>query len=354
VAAMMKGNAMTSPQVSFGINRRALLASAAALPVLLGLRISLPAQAQTDPLASWNESAAKQSILDFVAAVTREGSPDFVPVPHRIATFDNDGTLWCEQPMYVQLAFALDRVKELAPMHPEWKNKQPFAAALEGDMKAVAESGERGMLELVMATHAGMTSDEFEKIVTEWLAKVRHPRFNRPYTDLVYQPMVELLAYLRASGFKTFIVSGGGVEFMRPWSEQVYGVPPEQVVGSSIKTKFQMRRDIPVLFRLSEINFIDDKGGKPVGINEYIGRRPIAAFGNSDGDLEMLQWATKAAGRRLGLVVHHTDAEREYAYDRASSFGRLDAVLDAAPINHWAVASMKDDWKRVFGFENVR
>ena len=345
---------MTSPQVSFGINRRALLAGAAALPVLLGLPIPPPAQAQTDPLASWNDGATKQSILDFVAAVAREGSPDFVPAPRRVATFDNDGTLWCEQPMYVQLAFALDRVKALAPMHPEWKEKQPFKAALDGDMKTIAEAGERGMLELVLAAHAGMTSDEFETIVKDWLANARHPRFKQPYTKLVYQPMVELMAYLRTNGFKTYIVSGGGIEFMRPWSEEVYGVPPEQVVGSSIKTKFQMRRDIPVLFRLSEVNFIDDKGGKPVGINQHIGRRPIAAFGNSDGDLEMLQWTTKAAGRRLGLIVHHTDAEREYAYDRKSSVGRLNVALDAAPINHWTVASMKDDWKRVFGFENVR
>jgi hypothetical protein len=354
MAAMVKGNRMTSTRVSSGINRRALLAGAAALPVLLGLPISPPAQAQTDPLASWNDGATKQSILDFVAAVTREGSPDFVPAPRRVATFDNDGTLWCEQPMYVQLAFALDRVKELAPLHPDWKDKQPFKAALDGDMKTLAESGERGTLELVLAAHAGMTSDEFETIVKDWLAKARHPKFNRPYTDLVYQPMVELMAYLRANGFKTFIVSGGGIEFIRPWSEEVYGVPPEQVVGSSIKTKFQMRRDIPVLFRLSEINFIDDKGGKPVGINEHIGRRPIAAFGNSDGDLEMLQWTTKASGRRLGLIVHHTDAEREYAYDRKSSFGRLDEALDAAPINHWAVASMKDDWKQIFAFESAR
>jgi hypothetical protein len=349
---MMKGNGMASTRVSSGMDRRALLAGAAALPVL-ALPISLRAQGPTDPLASWNDGAAKQSILDFVAAVTREGS-EFVPGPQRVATFDNDGTLWCEQPMYVQLAFAFDRVTALAPLHPDWKDKQPFKAVLDGDMKTVAESGERGMLELIMASHAGMTSEEFETIVKNWLANARHPRFKQPYTKLVYQPMVELMAYLRTNGFKTYIVSGGGIEFMRPWSEEVYGVPPEQVVGSSIKTKFQMRRDIPVLFRLSEVNFIDDKGGKPVGINQHIGRRPIAAFGNSDGDLEMLQWTTKAAGRRLGLIVHHTDAEREYAYDRKSSVGRLNVALDAAPINHWTVASMKDDWKRVFGFENVR
>lgn len=305
----------------------------------------------TDPLPSWNEGAAKQSILNFVAAVTHERSPDFVPAPQRVATFDNDGTLWPERPIYVQLAFALDRVKALAPQHPEWRDRQPFKAALDGDMKTLARAGEHGMLELVMASHAGMTTDEFARIVKDWLATARHPKFNRPYTELVYQPMIELLAYLRANGFKTFIVSGGGVEFMRPWSEQVYGVPPEQVVGSSIKTKFQMRGGIPVLFRLPEINFIDDKAGKPVGINEYIGRRPIAAFGNSDGDLEMLQWTTKASGRRFGLIVHHTDAEREYAYDRRSSFGRLDKALDAAAVNSWTVVNMKTDWKRIFKFQ---
>jgi hypothetical protein len=309
-----------------------------------------PALAQSDPLPSWNDGKARQSILDFVNAVTREGAPNFVPAAERIATFDNDGTLWVEQPMYTQLAFALDRVKALAPMHPEWKQKQPFKAVLDGDMKALAASGERGLVELVMATHAGMTIEEFERIVKEWLSTARQPRFKRPYTELVYQPMLELLAYLRANGFKTFIVSGGGIEFMRPWSEQIYGVPPEQVVGSSIKTRFQMRRDIPELFRLPEINFVDDGAGKPVGINEHIGRRPIAAFGNSDGDLQMLQWATKSGGRRFGLIVHHTDGEREYAYDRKSRFGHLDKALDAAALNDWTVVSMKDDWKRIFAF----
>ena len=309
-----------------------------------------PALAQSDPLPSWNDGKARQSILDFVNAVTREGAPNFVPAAERIATFDNDGTLWVEQPMYTQLSFALDRVKALAPMHPEWKQKQPFKAVLGGDMKAVAASGERGLVELVMATHAGMTIEEFERIVKEWLSTARQPRFKRPYTELVYQPMLELLAYLRANGFKTFIVSGGGIEFMRPWSEQIYGVPPEQVVGSSIKTRFQMRRDIPELFRLPEINFVDDGAGKPVGINEHIGRRPIAAFGNSDGDLQMLQWATKSGGRRFGLIVHHTDGEREYAYDRKSRFGHLDKALDAAALNDWTVVSMNDDWKRIFAF----
>jgi phosphoserine phosphatase len=253
--------------------------------------------------------------------------------------------------MYVQLAFALNRVKVMAPQHPEWKDKQPFKAVLEGDMKTLAESGERGLLELIIVTHAGMTIDEFQKIVTDWLATARHPRFNRPYTDLVYQPMLELLAYLRASGFKTFIVSGGGVEFMRPWTERVYGIPAEQVVGSSIKTKFEMRDGRPTLVRLPEVNFIDDKVGKPVGINEYIGRRPIAAFGNSDGDLEMLQWTTMAGSVRFGLIVHHTDAEREYAYDRDTPFGRLDKALDAATVNQWTVVDMKRDWKVIFPFE---
>ncbi|WP_051677891.1 HAD family phosphatase [Bradyrhizobium sp. URHD0069] len=309
---------------------------------------SAVAQAQRDPLPSWNDGVTKSSILDFVARVTAQNEPYFVPVEQRIATFDNDGTLWIEQPMYVQLAFALDRVKAMAPRHPEWKDKQPFKAVLEDDMKTLAESGERGLVELVLVTHAGMTTDEFAKIVSDWLATARHPRFKRLYTELVYQPMLELLAYLRANGFKTFIVSGGGIEFMRPWTERIYGVPPEQVVGSSIKTRFEMRDATPVLVRLPEVNFIDDKTGKPIGINEHIGRRPIAAFGNSDGDLEMLQWTTLTGGARFGLIVHHTDAEREYAYDRHSHFGRLDKALDAAAINKWTVVDMKKDWKRIF------
>jgi hypothetical protein len=342
------------PVVSFsGISRRILLATVTVLPGLLGpaLLVSEQALAQTDPLPSWNEGASKRTIVEFVARVTRQGGPDFVPAPERIAVFDNDGTLWSEHPMYVQLAFILDRVKALAPLHPEWKDKQPFKAALEGDMKTLAESGERGLLELGMATHAGMTTEEFQKIVMDWLAAARHPRFKRAYTELAYQPMLELLAYLRANEFKTFIVSGGGVEFMRPWTERVYGVPPEQVVGSSIKTKFQMHDGKPALFRLPEVNFVDDGAGKPVGINEHIGRRPIAAFGNSDGDLEMLQWTTMAGGARLGLIVHHTDAEREYAYDRDTTFGRLDKALDAAALNKWTTVDMKNDWKRIFAFE---
>ncbi len=340
---------MTRNQYVSGVSRRALFSALALLTVLP--ETLLPAAAQTataDPLPSWNDGAAKQSIVNFVTAVTREGSPDFVPAAQRIATFDNDGTLWCEHPMYNQLAFALDRVKAMAPLHPEWKNKQPFKAVLDGDMKTLAESGERGLMEVMMAAHAGMTADEFTKIVTDWLATARHPRFKRPYTELVYQPMLEVLAYLRANGFKTYIVSGGGIEFMRPWSERVYGVPPEQVVGSSIKTRFEMRQGRPELFRLPEVNFVDDKAGKPVGINEFIGRRPIAAFGNSDGDLEMLQWTTMSGGRRFGLIVHHTDAEREYAYDRDTEFGRLDKAMDAAPINKWTLADMKKDWKVIF------
>ena len=329
------------------LHRRAVLAALFA-STATGVLSSFPAKAQGDPLSSWNEGAAKQSILDFVTAISREGSPDFVPVPQRIATFDNDGTLWCEHPMYVQLAFALDRVKAMAPLHPEWKDKQPFKAVLDGNLKALAASGERGLAELVMVTHAGMTNDEFEKIVTDWLANARDPRFKRPYTELVYQPMLEVLAYLRANGFKTYIVSGGGIEFMRPWSERVYGVPPEQVVGSSIKTRFEMRQGRPELFRLPEVNFVDDGPGKPVGINAHVGQRPIAALGNSDGDLEMLQWTTMSGGRRLALIVHHTDAEREYAYDRDTEFGKLDKALDAAAANKWTVVSMKDDWKGIF------
>ncbi|WP_376776645.1 HAD family hydrolase [Rhizobium laguerreae] len=305
--------------------------------------------AQSDPLPSWNDTASKAAIVSFVEKVIGQGSPDFVPENERIAVFDNDGTLWVEHPMYTQLAFALDRVKALAPQHPEWKETQPFKAVLEGDMKTLAASGEKGLMELIMTTHAGMTSGDFQKVVTDWLASARDPKFKRPYTELVYQPMIELLAYLRANGFKTFIVSGGGVEFMRPWVEKVYGVPPEQVIGSSIKTEFRMQDDTPTLFRLPEINFIDDKAGKPVGINQQIGRRPIAAFGNSDGDLQMLQWTTMAgAPARLGVLIHHTDAEREYAYDRETEFGRLDKALDAASIAGWTVVDMEADWKQVF------
>jgi haloacid dehalogenase-like hydrolase len=325
----------------------ALLVSTAAATMPMSLRL---ASAQGDPLPSWNDGANKQSILSFVAAVTKEGTPDFVPAPQRVATFDNDGTLWCEQPMYVQLAFALERVKALSDQHPEWKTKQPFKAVLNNDIAALASSGEKGILELVMATHAGMTTQEFEKIASDWIKAAHHPKFKRPYTDLVYQPMLELLAYLRANGFQTYIVSGGGIEFMRPWTERIYGIPPAQVVGSTIKTQFKVKDGKSELVRLPAIDFVNDGPGKPVGINSHIGQRPIAAFGNSDGDFQMLEWATKTEGKRLSLLVHHTDAEREYAYDRKSHFGKLDKGLDAAKGNGWTVVSMKDDWKRVFKF----
>jgi len=304
-----------------------------------------------DPLPSWYEGTTKRSIIDFVNRVTQPGSPDFVVPEQRIATFDNDGTLWSEQPMYFQLFFAIDRVKALAPKNPAWKTQQPFKAVLENDMQALATSGEKGLLKLIMATHAGMITTEFEQTVKDWLAATKHPRFKRPYTDLVFQPMLEVLAYLRANGFKTFIISGGGIEFMRPWTERVYGIPPEQVVGSSIKTKFEMRNGQPVLVRLPEVNFIDDKAAKPVGINQHIGRRPIAAFGNSDGDLQMLQWTAAGKGARYMLIVHHTDAEREWAYDRKSKIGHLDKALDEALNSGWTVVDMKNDWKVVYPFQ---
>jgi len=305
-----------------------------------------------DQLPSWQDTSTKENIIAFVARVTDSASEDFVAPSDRIAVFDNDGTLWSEQPMYFQLAFALDRVKALAAQHPEWKTQQPFKAALEGDLHALAASGEKGLLELVMATHGNTSTDEFSAIVTEWLATAQHPKFKRPYTDMVFQPMLELLAYLRANGFKTFIVSGGGIEFMRPWTERVYGIPPEQVIGSSIKTKYELRDDQPVLLRLPEIDFIDDKAGKPVGINTFIGKRPIAAFGNSDGDFEMLEWTTSGPGPRLGVLLHHDDAEREYAYDRKSPFGKLDRGLDEAGKRGWTVINMKEDWKVVYPFQN--
>ncbi len=303
-----------------------------------------------DPLPSWNEGAQKQAILDFVAKATNEGSPDFIALPKRIAVFDNDGTLWAEQPMYVQAFFAVDRIKTLAPQHPEWKTREPFASILRGDTAAALAGGERALLELVMATHAGMTNEEFEQLVTAWITTAKHPKTGRLFTDMVYQPMLELLRYLRANGFKTFIVSGGGIEFMRPWTQRVYGVPPEQVVGSSIKTRFELRDGRPVLVRLPELNFVDDKAGKPVGINQHIGRRPIFAAGNSDGDLEMLQWTAADQGSRFCLVVHHTDADREWAYDRQSPFGRLDKALDAATQRGWTVIDMKRDWRRIYPF----
>jgi len=313
-----------------------------------------PAAPSADPLPSWNDGQARQSILDFVARVTKPGGHDFVPPEQRIATFDNDGTLWCEQPMPVQLFFALDRVKTLAPQHPEWKDQEPFASLLKGDVKAALAGGDHALLELVMATHAGMTTAEFEQIVKDWIATAKHPKTGRLFTRMVYQPMLEALTYLRANGFKTFIVSGGGIEFMRPWAEQVYGIPPEQVVGSSIKTSFEMRDGKPVLVRLPELNFIDDKDGKPVGINEHIGRRPIAAFGNSTGDQQMLEYTQGGDGARFELLVLHDDAVREYAYGPArglpdAKMGTFTVALDElAGKDGWTVVSMKDDWKQIF------
>ncbi len=310
------------------------------------------ATAQTgDPLPSWNDGKAKQSIIEFVAKVTENGSSDFVPPPERISTFDNDGTLWAEQPMYSQLFFAINRVKQLAPQHPEWKTEEPFASLLKGDVKGAMAGGMKSVGRILMATHAGMTTEEFETIVKDWIATAKHPVTKKPYTEMVYQPMLELLTYLRANDFKTFIVSGGGIEFMRPWTETVYGIPPEQVVGSSIKTKFEIRDGKAVLVRLPELNFNDDKDGKPIGINLHIGRRPIAAFGNSDGDLQMLQYATSGTGVRFGLIVHHTDAEREWAYDRKSSIGHLDKALDEAQAKGWTVVDMKQDWKIIYPHE---
>ena len=309
----------------------------------------LPAITQAaDALPSWTDGATKSRIVSFVQGVTDPTSRTYVPPAERVAVFDNDGTLWSEQPMYFQLAFILDRVKALAPRHPEWQTQEPFKSALAGDVAGVAASGEHGLLELMAATHAGTTGEEFAGIVSSWLATARHPRFHRPYTELTYSPMRELLAYLRANGFKTFIVSGGGIEFMRVFGERAYGIPPEQMVGSSIRTRYEVRDGKPVIVRLPEIDFIDDKAGKPVGIHKYIGRRPILAVGNSDGDFEMLEYTTSGAGTRLGLIVHHDDGEREYAYDRHSSIGRLDRGLDEAAQRGWVVVSMKSDWRTVY------
>ena len=310
------------------------------------------ARGADDPLPSWNDGRPKQSIIAFVQNVTKVGGPDFIKPELRIATFDNDGTLWCEQPMYFQELFAFDRIKHSAEQHPEWKDKEPYKSVLAGDLKAVAAQGEKSLLEIIAATHTGMSVEEFHKIVREWMHTARHPRFHRPYDQCIYQPMLEVLTYLRANEFKTFIVSGGGVEFMRPWVEGAYGIPPEQVVGSSGVVEYEWNNGKPTLLKTTKVEFIDDGRGKPVGINRFIGRHPIFAFGNSDGDLEMLQWTTKGPQSgprpRIGLIVHHTDAEREYAYDRHSAVGRLDKALDAAPKEGWIVVSMKDEWKRIF------
>ena len=331
------------------MNRKILATVAFVLGILAA---PLQALAQADPLPSWNDGPTKQAITDFVARVTTEGHTDFVAADKRIATFDNDGTLWSEQPVYNQAAFAFDRIKAMAAEHPEWKDQQPFKAVIEGDQQALAATGEKGLLEIIGTTHSGMTTEAFAATVEEWMASARHPRFDKPYTDLAYKPMIELLGYLRANGFKTFIVSGGGIEFMRPWTEKVYGIPPEQVVGSSGVTEFKIGADgKPVLDKLPKVEFIDDGPGKPVGINRFIGRRPIFAFGNSDGDQQMLEWTAAGDGARFAGIVHHTDAEREWAYDRESHIGKLDKALDEGTAKGWTIVDIKRDWKTIFSFE---
>jgi phosphoglycolate phosphatase-like HAD superfamily hydrolase len=325
------------------------LAAVASIAISWTASWTAPGFAQ-EPLPSWNDTAPRKAIVAFVERVTKEGSPDFVPAPERIATFDNDGTLWAEQPIYIQLVFALDRVKALAPLHPEWQDKEPFASLLKGDLKGALAGGEPAIFQIITVTHSGMTTDEFEKIVSDWVATARHPKTGRLYTEMVYQPMLELLAYLRANDFKTFIVSGGGIDFIRVFAERVYGIPPEQVIGSSGKLSFEMRDGKPRLMKLPELDFNDDKVGKPVAIQMHIGRHPIAAFGNSDGDLQMLEWARQGAGVRFALIVHHTDAEREWAYDRKSPVGQLDKALDVAQAEGWTIVDMKNDWNRVFQF----
>ncbi|WP_244628044.1 HAD family hydrolase [Stappia taiwanensis] len=309
--------------------------------------LALPAMS-TELLPSWGEGEAKAAIVDFVTAVTTEGSSDYVPPADRVATFDNDGTLWSEQPLYVQLAFALDRIRDLAGDHPEWRDTEPFKSVLAGDMAGVIATGKHGLAQILAASHTGMSSEEFSRIAADWIATARHPKSGKLYTSMIYQPMLELLDYLRKNGFEIYIVSGGGIEFMRPWAEKVYGIPPENVIGSSIRTRYELRDGQPVLMRLPEIDHIDDKEGKPVGINKFIGKRPIAAFGNSDGDFQMLEWTTSGEGRRLGLLIHHDDAEREVAYDRTSAIGKLDRGLDEAPERGWVIVSMKTDWTRIF------
>ncbi|XAZ22687.1 haloacid dehalogenase-like hydrolase [Sinorhizobium sp. B11] len=328
----------------------ACLASLAVAIILLITAACSPVLAQ-DALPSWNGTSAKTRIMDFVKATITEGGEGYVAPADRIAVFDNDGTLWSEQPYYIQLGFVLDRVKALAPQHPEWKTREPFKSVLDGDLKGIAKGGEKGMVDLMMATHAGMTTDEFAKIAEDWFATSKHPKTGKPYTEMTYLPMRELLDYLRANGFRTYIVSGGGVEFMRPITQQLYGIPPEQVVGSTIATEYDLVGDVPVLKRLPKIDFVDDGPGKPVGINKFIGLKPIFAAGNSDGDYEMLRWTTSGHGPSFALLVHHTDADREYAYDRESAFGKLDKALDEAERRNWLVVDMKNDWKKIFAFQ---
>ncbi|WP_323844572.1 HAD family hydrolase [Microbulbifer magnicolonia] len=324
------------------------------LGLLLSLLGAMTAVQAADPLPSWNDGETKQSIISFVDKTTKEGSPGFVPPEQRVATFDNDGTLWAEQPIYFQLLYAIDKVKEMAPQHPEWKQQEPFASIIKGDTKKALEGGKPALMQLLAATHTGMTGEEFQDSVKKWLATARHPETNRPYTEMVYQPMLELLKYLRANDFQTYIVSGGGIDFMRTFAEGTYGIPPEQVVGSSLKAKYEMRDGKPVIVKLPEVNLIDDKAGKPVGIYQHIGRRPIFAAGNSDGDFEMLQWTTAGEGPRFGLLLHHTDGKREWAYDHPSHVGQLDKALAAAPKEGWTVVDMKDDWKVIFPWGNLK
>lgn len=319
-----------------------------AIAILVSVLLFNCGAAGTQTLPSWEEGASRRAILNFVKAVSTPKSAHYVEPAERIAVFDNDGTLWAEQPMYFQAFFIFDRIRQLAPEHPEWNTKEPFASVLKGDTKSALAGGEKALLEMAMATHAGMSTDEFHQIVKKWISTARHPQTGKRYTEMVYQPMLELLDYLRANGFKIFIVSGGGIEFMRPWTEQIYGIPPEQVVGSSIKTNYEVRNGKPVLARLPELNFIDDKAGKPVGINQHIGRRPIIAVGNSDGDFQMLEWVTTGDNLRLGILIHHNDADREWAYDRDSHIGRLNRGLDKASDRGWTVVSMKHDWKSIF------
>jgi phosphoserine phosphatase len=328
---------------------RTLLGSSIA--VGSALLAALPATAQTDPLPAWNEGAAKQAIVKFVEDATREGGTGFVPAAERIAVFDNDGTLWSEQPVYFQMAFAIDQVKLMAPMHPEWTTEEPFKSLIAGDVKGALAQGEKAILQMMAVTHTGMTTDEFSHTVAQWAATAKHPRSGRLYTEMVFQPMLEVLTYLRANGFKTYIVSGGGIEFMRPWVERVYGIPPEQVVGSSGVTKFDLRSTGPVLLKEAKVEFIDDGPGKPVGINRFIGRRPVLAFGNSDGDQQMLQWTAGGSRRRFIGIVHHTDAKREWAYDRQSQIGKLDKALDEAKAKGWTVVDMQKDWKRIYPYD---
>ncbi len=313
-----------------------------------GCASTTPEAPRADPLPSWNGGESRTRIVDFVAEVTREGGANYVAPAERIAVFDNDGTLWTEQPLYFQALFAFDRVKAMAPDHPEWSNQEPYASILRGDLKSALAGGDKALVELLMTSHAGMTSTDFDDIVTDWIASARHPATDRHYNEMIYQPMLELLDYLRANGFKTFIVSGGGIEFMRPWAPEAYGIPPEQIVGSSVKTKYEVIDGVPTIMRLPEVNFIDDKEGKPVGIQHHIGQRPIMAVGNSDGDFQMLEWTTAGDGARLGVIIHHNDADREWAYDRGSHIGGLERGLDEAGQRGWLLVNMKNDWNRIY------